>query len=164
MAMRRALILSLIVLVLLGLPCRVFAGVADTMDTTIQERANSFWFGHLGRLSEVMRTVTVVAQHAQFVPATLDVRRGETIRFLIVNRDAIAHEFVLGDPAEQVAHEQEMAAMPGMPMSDPNGVVVAAGKTASLVWTFTHAGKLQYACHLPGHYRLGMSGWLNVHD
>lgn len=163
--MRRVLILSLTTIMLMGLPARGLAGVADeTMDTVVQERANSFWFGHRGRMSEVMRTLTVVAQHSRFMPGTMDVKRGETIRFVIVNRDPIAHEFVLGDAAAQAAHEQEMAAMPGMPMDDPNGIAVAAGKTASLVWTFTRAGKLQYACHLPGHYRLGMFGWLTIHD
>jgi uncharacterized cupredoxin-like copper-binding protein len=163
--MRRALSLSLITLLLVGLPSKALAGTGnETMDAAIQDRADSFWFGHRGRTSEVMRTLTVVMQDSQFVPATIDVRRGETIRFLIVNRDPIAHEFVLGDTAEQAAHEKEMAAMPGMPMIDPNGVTVAAGKTGALIWTFTQAGSLQYACHLPGHYEHGMFGRLNIHD
>jgi uncharacterized cupredoxin-like copper-binding protein len=51
-----------------------------------------------------------------------------------------------------------------MPMIDPNGVTVAAGKTGALIWTFTQAGSLQYACHLPGHYEHGMFGRLNIHD
>jgi uncharacterized cupredoxin-like copper-binding protein len=163
--MRRALIFSLITFLLVVLPSKALAGIPnETMDTAVQERADSFWFGHRGRMSEVARTVTVVMQGSQFVPATIDIKRGETIRFLIINRDPIAHEFVLGDAAEQAAHEKEMASMPGMSMTDPNGVTAAAGKTATLIWTFTQVGKLQYACHLPGHYENGMFGQLNIHD
>jgi uncharacterized cupredoxin-like copper-binding protein len=165
MTMRRALILLLMMLVLAGLPSRTLAGpTEDSMEAAFRERAESFWFGHRGQPSEVTRTVTVVMQNSQFVPATIDIKRGETIRFRIINHDAIAHEFVLGDSAEQAAHEKEMAAMPGMPMDDPNGVAVASGKTATLIWTFKSAGELQYACHLPGHYKGGMLGQLNIHD
>lgn len=85
------------------------------------------------------------------------------MRFEIVDRGALAHEFVIGDIAEQRAHDKEMAAMPDMPMDDPNGVSVAPGKTATLIWTFTRPATLQYACHVPGHYAAGMVGQLNVH-
>jgi uncharacterized cupredoxin-like copper-binding protein len=164
MLMHRALIVSLMTFVLTGWPSRAVAAMADdTMATAIQERADDFWFGHRGRPSEVTRTVTVVMQNSRFTPAAIDVKRGETVRFRITNHDPIAHEFVLGDSAEQAEHEKEMASMPGMPMDDPNGVTVAAGKAVVFIWTFTRAGELQYACHLPGHYDHGMFGTLNIH-
>jgi uncharacterized cupredoxin-like copper-binding protein len=161
--MRRVLTLSLMTLVLAGLPSRALTTTADnTMEAVVQERADSFWFGHRGRSSDVTRTVTIIMKDSKFVPAMVDVKRGETILFRIINHDAIAHEFVLGDDAEQAAHEKEMASMPGMPMDDINGVAASAGKTSTLIWTFTRAGELQYACHLPGHYQEGMVGRLNI--
>jgi uncharacterized cupredoxin-like copper-binding protein len=125
---------------------------------------DGFWFGHRGRAADVTRTITVLAVGSRFVPKTINIRRGETVRFEIVNRDKVTHEFVIGDIAEQAEHDKEMAAMPGMPMDDANGVMIAPGKQDSLIWTFTRTGELQYACHLPGHYLAGMAGWLMVHD
>jgi uncharacterized cupredoxin-like copper-binding protein len=88
---------------------------------------------------------------------------GETIKFEITNQDNIEHEFVLGDVAEQVAHDKEMRAMSSMPMDYDNGVSIPPGQSAVLIWTFTHRGELEYACHLPGHYVAGMVGWVMVH-
>jgi len=121
-----------------------------------------FWFGHPGQASEVTRTISIAAKDSRFVPGKIEVRVGETVKFEIVNRDKIEHEFVLGDVAEQVAHEKEMRAMPSMPMDDENGVSIPPGQSATLIWTFTHQGELEYACHLPGHYVAGMVGWLMV--
>lgn len=39
-----------------------------------------------------------------------------------------------------------------------NGVLVAPGEQAELVWTFTEAADLQFACNVPGHYQAGMHG------
>jgi uncharacterized cupredoxin-like copper-binding protein len=164
-SMRHAFALLLIALVLLGVPTRAVAGVPyESMDEVAHDRMQGFWFGHRAPQSQAIRTIAVVMQGSRFIPAKIVVRRDETVRFLITNRDPIAHEFVLGDAVEQAEHEKEMASMPGMPMDDPNGVTVAPGSVGSLVWTFTRAGELQYACHLPGHYQDGMVGQLTIGD
>jgi uncharacterized cupredoxin-like copper-binding protein len=33
---------------------------------------------------------------------------------------------------------------------------IAPGQTAELEWTFTKAGRYQFACHIEGHYEAGM--------
>lgn len=131
---------------------------------TLQKPSARFWFGQPGKASQVTRTIEIETVGYGFVPATVTVKVGQTVRFNIVNHSNAAHEFVIGDQDEQLAHDKEMAAMPNMTMDDdPNGVSVAAGKTATLIWTFTRPGALQYACHIPGHYAAGMSGQLHVH-
>lgn len=150
----------------LALPVVAFAYAGQQNqpeDRALHEQPASFWFGHPGKASDVTRTIQITAIDDRFLPATVDVKTGQTVRFEIINHGKLDHEFVLGDVAEQQAHDKEMAAMPNMPMDDPNGVSVAAGKTATLIWTFTHPGNLQYACHVPGHYAAGMLGQLNVH-
>ncbi len=133
-------------------------------DKALQKQTTRFWFGRPGNASDVTRTIQIETVGYGFVPATVTVKVGQTVRFKVVNHTKVAHEFVIGDKAEQLAHDKEMAAMPNMAMDDdPNGVSVAAGKTASLIWTFTKPGTLQYACHVPGHYEAGMSGQLNIH-
>jgi uncharacterized cupredoxin-like copper-binding protein len=122
----------------------------------------SFWFGHPGQATTATRTITMVATDIKFTPTAITVRKGETVVFEIVNNGKLEHEFVLGDSAEQVEHDKEMAVMPGMKMDHVNGVGVAPGKSARLVWTFTAPGTLQYACHVPGHYVAGMVGQLTI--
>ena len=48
----------------------------------------------------------------------------------------------------------------GMPMrhDDPNTVMVAPGETREMVWKFTKAMQIEFACNMPGHYESGMLG------
>jgi uncharacterized cupredoxin-like copper-binding protein len=130
--------------------------------TLADAHAESLWFGHPGEATEVTRTIKMVASDIKFTPTAVTVRKGETIMFEIVNQGKLEHEFVLGDSAEQVEHDKEMAATPGMKMDHVNGVGVAPGQTARLVWTFTKSGTVQYACHVPGHFVAGMVGQLKI--
>lgn len=124
--------------------------------------AESFWYGHPGKAADVKRTIKVAAADIKFMPTQIDIKAGETVRFEVVNDGKLEHEFVLGSAEEQAEHDKEMAAMAGMKMDHINGVNVAPGETGSLIWTFTKAGSLQYACHVPGHYAAGMLGTLTV--
>jgi Cu+-exporting ATPase len=110
----------------------------------------------------VSRTIQVETTDAlRFTPAQLSVRAGETIAFEIRNPGAVPHEFFIGTPAEQQAHEREMAS--GTPMhAEPGQVDVPAGQTARLVYTFGQPGTLEYGCHVPGHYPAGMRGTIQI--
>ncbi len=52
--------------------------------------------------------------------------------------------------------------MVGMKHYDPNSVLIEPGATEELVWTFTNATGLEFACNIPGHYQSGMVGKVNV--
>lgn len=119
-------------------------------------------FGHPGKAGAVTRTIKIEARDGVFAPDALTVKLGETIRFEIRNTGQLDHEFMIGDKREQTEHDQEMTAMPGMVMQDPNGVSVPPGQTATLIWTFSKKGNFEYGCHVPGHYVAGMFGRLNV--
>ena len=123
---------------------------------------STFWFGHPGEAGEVKRTIALSATDIKFTPMQIAVTAGETVKFEIANSGKLDHEFILGSAEEQVEHDKEMAAMSGMKMTHINGVSVAPGKTGILIWTFTKAGTLQYACHVPGHYVAGMVGQLTI--
>lgn len=125
-----------------------------------------FAFGSPGVAAEVDRTVEITMGDLSFTPASLDVRAGETIRFVITNKSAIDHDFTLGDTKTQIAHRAEMLeAMKNGEMhhgDDPNAVVVKAGQRRELIWTFSRAGRLEYDCNVPGHYEAGMKGVITV--
>lgn len=123
---------------------------------------STLWFGHPGEADKVKRTIALTATDIKFAPMQITVAAGETVKFEIANNGKLDHEFILGSAEEQVEHDKEMTAMAGMKMTHINGVSVAPGKTGALIWTFTKAGTLQYACHVPGHYVAGMVGQLTI--
>jgi P-type Cu+ transporter len=110
----------------------------------------------------VNRTIQVsTSDTLRFSPDVLTVREGETIAFEISNPGAVPHEFFVGPPAEQQAHELEMAG--GVPMhAEPNAIDVPAGTAVRLIYTFDRPGALEYDCHVPGHYPAGMRGTITV--
>jgi len=150
----------------------------------LAEGAHTYAFGQPAPADKATRTVEITLQDIAFSPTSLDVKAGETVRFVLVNKGRLLHEFNLGDAAMHAQHQQEMLQMQASGMltptgmgemdhsamghgevmkhDDPNSVLVAPGKTAELTWTFKQATGLEFACNLPGHYQAGMVGKLNV--
>jgi len=119
--------------------------------------------GQPGIVSKVDRTVTVDMTDAmRFTPAQVSVKQGETIRFIVKNSGKVKHEFVLGTEAELNEHYQVMLKFPEMEHVDANMVTVAPGEAGEVVWQFTTAGKVDFACLQPGHYDAGMKGLVSV--
>ena len=106
------------------------------------------------------RTVTVTVHHSRFDIADLDVRPGETVRFVLRNTDPIPHEFIIGDQSVQGVHELGTEAHHA---ERPGEVSVAPGATAVTTYRFGAAGtELLFGCHLPGHWAYGMKGTIRV--
>ncbi len=119
--------------------------------------------GVAGKAGKETRTVKVDMTDAmRFVPATVEVARGETVRFVVTNSGKLKHEFVLGTEKELKEHYEQMKKFPEMEHADPNMVTVAPGKTGEVIWQFTKAGKIDFACLQPGHYEAGMKGLVKV--
>lgn len=119
--------------------------------------------GQAGVASAITRTVQVEMSDAmRFTPASVSARQGETIRFVIRNAGAIKHEFVLGTEKELKEHYEVMKKFPEMEHSDPNMITLAGGETGEIIWQFTQAGKVDFACLQPGHYDAGMKGKVSV--
>ena len=67
--------------------------------------------GQPGVASAVTRTVDVEMGDIFFMPKNIDVKPGETIRFVLRNKGALLHEFNIGQAAAHAAHQKEMASM-----------------------------------------------------
>ena len=139
-------------------------------------------FGHAAKAEQATRTVELTLGDMYFEPRALTVKAGETVRFVLVNKGQLLHEFNLGDAAMHASHQQEMLKMMASGMltstgmnhdmagmdhgamthDDPNSVLVEPGKTAELTWTFARSTNLEFACNLPGHYQAGMVGKMTV--
>ena len=116
-----------------------------------------------GKAAQGTHTVEVdMADNMRFTPGEISVREGETVRFVVKNSGAVKHELVLGTPEELRAHYAMMLKMPNMEHADDNMVSVAPGATGEVVWRFTKAGVVHFACLQPGHYDAGMKGLVKV--
>jgi len=132
------------------------------------DHGKSYSFGEPGAPRHVDRTIHIAARDMEFGISTLNVRTGQTIRFVVTNAGEIGHDFTIGPPRLQAAHRKEMKAMAanghraGMTHDDPNAVYLKPGETKELIWKFEGAGRLEFACNVPGHYEAGMKGRLDV--
>jgi uncharacterized cupredoxin-like copper-binding protein/Cu/Ag efflux protein CusF len=119
--------------------------------------------GEPGKAARVTRTVRIDMSDAmRFSPASIDARQGETIRFIVKNSGKLKHELVLGTEKDLHEHAEVMKKNPEMEHADPNMVTVAPGKSGQVIWRFSKAGRVDFACLQPGHYDAGMKGLVNV--
>lgn len=72
---------------------------------------HEYAFGKPAAAAQATRTVEVVMGDMYFEPRALQVKAGETVRFVLVNNGQVPHEFNLGDAAMHARHQQEMLAM-----------------------------------------------------
>ncbi len=119
-------------------------------------------FGAPGDPAKATRTVTIRASEIAFDLGKLEVKTGETVRFVLVNDGTQDHELGVGDAAFFEAHRKMVAEMPGMAHDMPNAVTAKPGESASFAWTFNKPGAFQFACSMPGHSELGMTGAITV--
>ena len=120
-------------------------------------------FGRQGDPKKATRTLTVdMTDNMRFTPDSIEVRQGETIRFVHTNNGAVMHEFVLGTKAELDEHAALMKKFPGMEHDEPYMAHVAPGASAELVWRFNRPGRFDFACLIAGHYQAGMVGRITV--
>jgi uncharacterized cupredoxin-like copper-binding protein len=98
----------------------------------------------------------------RFHSSLFTVKQGETIRFVAKNSGKVKHEMVLGTQKDLKEHAEQMKKNPEMEHAEPNMVTVDPGKTGEIIWQFTKAGKVDFACLQPGHFDAGMKGLVNV--
>ena len=110
---------------------------------------------------EATRVEVQLTDGLKIEPATISVRAGVPVTFVVTNTGAIDHEFFLGNEEEQAAHEQEMQAG-GMAHDEEMGIGVDPGQTKELTVTFPEAGSILAGCHVAGHYAGGMKATVEI--
>lgn len=120
-------------------------------------------WGIAGDAAQVDRTIELrMSDQMRFTPDQLQVRQGETIRFIHRNDGQVLHEFVIGTRAELDEHAAMMARFPGMQHDEPYMAHIAPGQSGEMIWTFNRAGEFDFACLIAGHYQAGMVGTIRV--
>ena len=123
---------------------------------------------------QVSRSIDItLLDSMKFTPDSIQVKAGDTIRFVVRNKGKLAHEMVIGNSQDIAAHAKEMQEMAtaGQAQHAHNhgssgmgavAVSVPAGETREWVVKFGEAVELEMACLVPGHFEAGMKGKLVV--
>ena len=163
--------MRLLILILFLIPNIVFAGPMKMI-------------GEKGNPSEANRTITVKMYDNYFEPAQIQIKKDETIKFIVLNLGELVHEFNIATKEMHIKHQPEMMMMveneillidrvdkkkmkqmakknPSMAHSHSNSLLLSPGEKGELVWKFSNKSKLEAACNVPGHYEVGMIAKIN---
>ena len=145
----------------------ISAGSAFASGTHSDGHGDMMNVGKPGTASQVHRTIEVTMKETEngdmiFEPNNLQIKMGETIRFVIMNAGELEHEFVLDSHDEIIEHKELMERIPEMEHDDPNAVRLIEGTDGEVIWTFANSGAFEFACLIPGHYESGMKGSITV--
>ena len=138
-------------------------------------------YGKPGKAANASKTVTIMMIDNRYEPEEIDVKKGETIRFVLKNLGEFVHEFNIGTAKMHKGHQEEMMLMVErglleankinharmkmgmggnghMKHDDPNSVLLDPGATGEIIWEFGTDANIEFACNVPGHYQAGMRG------
>ena len=111
--------------------------------------------GEPGDPSAVDRVIEIDATNElRFDPSEIEAQVGETVEFKITNVASSEHEFVLGPAHEHTGDMQHGEA-------NATGAI-QPDASASVIWHFSGAGEIQFACHIAGHDQQGMTGTVSI--
>jgi uncharacterized cupredoxin-like copper-binding protein len=120
-------------------------------------------WGIAGDPQKVSRTITIdMRDTMRFSPNHITVKKGETVRFNVVNSGKVLHEMVIGTKKELDHHAEMMKKHPNMEHDEAYMAHVDPGKKGEIVWLFNREGEFDFACLIPGHYEAGMKGKIRV--
>ena len=141
--------------------------------------------GMKGKTSDVSKTIKVDMYDNYYDPKTINVKKGETVRFVVENKGVLVHEFNIATMMMHKKHGPEMLdmmkngiLMPNkinkekmkqmakmnhkMAHSHSNSVLLEPKQKAELIWKFTSNAELFGGCNVPGHLEAGMISKINI--
>ena len=152
-----------IVLACAGMTAHAHGDTKHAKKTFNAADAEQMAFGVPGDPKRANRTIKVtMTDQMRFTPERIEVREGDTVKFIVSNKGKTMHEMVLGTTKELKEHAALMKKFPGMEHDEPYMAHVRPGKSEQLVWTFNKPGEFDFACLMPGHFDAGMLGKIVV--
>ena len=146
----------------------IFGGIVGIGPGANWHVHTAFAAGEPGNSIKPARVVEITMRERDgemiFVPAAIEVRTGEHIRFVLKNEGEFDHEFVLDSFDRNAKRRIEMEKNPVMEHDYPNTTRITAKKSAKIHWRFTKAGTFEFADLHPDHYDAGMKGVVVVTD
>lgn len=135
--------------------------------------------GEKGKLAEVDKTIEIKMYDNYFIPKTINIKRGETVKFVVYNYGDLVHEFNIATKKMHLEHQKEMMKMiehgillgnridkvkmkkvskkdHSMSHKHSNSILLEPNKSGEIIWKFSTDAVLEAACNVPGHYEAGM--------
>ena len=140
--------------------------------------------GEKGKESEINKTIVIYMHDNYYEPKEINIKKGETIKFIVFNYGELVHEFNIATKEMHIKHQPEMIKMVenqillggkidkkkmkemakkdhSMSHSHSNSVLLEPNQSAELIWKFSTDANLEAACNVPGHYESGMIAKIN---
>ena len=140
--------------------------------------------GEKGKLAEVDKTIEIKMYDNYFIPKTINIKRGETVKFVVYNYGDLVHEFNIATKKMHLEHQKEMMKMiehgillgnridkvkmkkvskkdHSMSHKHSNSILLEPNKSGEIIWKFSTDVALEAACNVPGHYEDGMISKIN---
>ncbi|NPU93666.1 MAG: cupredoxin family protein [Gammaproteobacteria bacterium] len=153
----------LLAITALALPGATLASGNNKHSHEHQQDDGETAIGKPGVAAGVTRTITVEMNDSmRYTPSDIQVSKGETVRFVVRNSGQLKHELSLGTEQELLEHLEVMKKYPDMVHDEPNKITLTKGQQGEIIWQFTKAGTVNFACLMPGHYEAGMRGTVTV--
>ena len=141
--------------------------------------------GEKGDPNKVDRVIEIEMHDNYYYPENIDVKKGETIKFIVKNLGNLVHEYNIGTKEMHIKHRPEMMKLVeneilladkidrkkmkemskkdhSMGHSHANSVLLEPNETGEIIWKFSKNISLEMACNMPGHYEVGMVGRINL--
>ena len=141
--------------------------------------------GEKGDPNKVDRVIEIEMHDNYYYPENIDVKKGETIKFIVKNLGNLVHEYNIGTKEMHIKHRPEMMKLVeneilladkidrkkmkemskkdhSMGHSHANSVLLEPNETGEIIWKFSKNISLEMACNMPGHYEVGMVGQINL--
>ncbi len=124
-------------LISLSLGAAAHEGEDHTKKAGPAKKEQKAW-GIAGDTKAAKRTIELTMKDSmRFTPDKIEVKQGETVKFIVKNSGQIMHEIVIGTKKELDEHAALMVKFPNMEHEEPYMAHVKPGTTGELVWTST---------------------------
>tara|TARA_B100000614_G_scaffold61055_1_gene54065 strand:- start:368 stop:865 length:498 start_codon:yes stop_codon:yes gene_type:complete len=155
--------------------------IAMFLFTTNSIAASMSMIGEKGDPKNVDRVVKIKMYDNYYEPNLIEVKKGETIKFVITNLGEMVHEYNIGTKEMHIKHQPEMQKLidheiitydkidkkkmkemskkdHSLAHSHSNSVMLEPQGQGEIIWKFSKDINLEMACNIPGHYESGMVG------
>ena len=149
--------------------------------TTNSIAASMSMIGEKGDPNNIDRVIKIKMYDNYYEPNLINIKKGETIKFIITNLGEMVHEYNIGTKEMHIKHQPEMQKLidheiitfdkidkkkmkemskkdHSLVHSHSNSIMLEPKTQGEIIWKFSKDIELEMACNIPGHYESGMVG------
>ncbi len=110
--------------------------------------------GKPGTANAVSRDIKITQVDNLFLPNEIRVAKNETVRIIVVNKGDHQHEMLIGTMKDLRKTAQMRRKYPDAPLAEPGMIRLQPDEQDEIIWMFDQPGEIDFACPLPGHFKV----------